>query len=280
MLIIKADGTEEEFKPEKLASSLRLAGAHGADIDRIVAEVEAFIEKSGGRLLTTHMIYQRAFKLLAASEDRPVVAKYSLRRAVFGLGPTGFPFEDFVARVFEAEGYATKTRLSIRGRCALHEVDVAGYRTDHSFVAEAKFHAQPGIKSDLQVALYSYARYLDLKAHPVCAEDTCGIVSFLIVTNTKFSRAAIDYAHCAGIELLSWGYPHNNSLQDRVDRLGVYPITVLRGLTNAEKATLLKAGIILCKDILKNPEALQQHGIKRDTISVVLEESRQLCQKK
>lgn len=275
MLVIKADGTEEEWKPEKLRHSLRRAGAREPEIDRVVVAVE----KTMTPRLTTHMIYQQAFKLLAESEDKPVVAKYSLRRAVFGLGPTGFPFEDFIARVFEAEGYTTKTRLSIHGRCALHEVDVAGYRHDHSFIAEAKFHAQPGIKSDLQVALYSYARYLDLKAHPVCEEDTCGIVSFLLVTNTKFTRAAIDYAHCSGIELLSWGYPHDNSLQDRVDRLGVYPITVLRGLSSAEKAALLKAGIILCKDIMKNPEVLSKSGIKRSTISAVLEESRQLCKR-
>ena len=275
MLVIKADGTEEEFKPEKLRTSLRRAGAKDAEIEEIIA----VIQKNTTPRLTTQMIYQQAFALLAERE-KPVAAKYSLRRAVFGLGPTGFPFEDFVARVFKAEGYTTKTRLSIRGKCALHEVDVAGYKEGHSFIAEAKFHAHPGIKSDLQVALYSYARYLDLKTHPICAEDTCGIVTFLIVTNTKFTRAAIDYAKCAGIELLSWGYPHENSLQDRVDRLGVYPITVLRTLSNTEKTALLKAGIILCSEILENPTALEREGVPRNKLSAVLEESRQLCHKK
>jgi hypothetical protein len=275
MLVIKADGTEEEFKPEKLASSLRRAGADPREVADIVQAVEQKIKPRA----TTQMIYREAFEMLRESA-RPVAAKYSLRRAVFGLGPTGFPFEDFIARVFAAEGYSTKTRLTIQGRCALHEIDVAGYRKDHSFIAEAKFHAQPGTKSDLQVALYSYARYLDLKAHPICEEDTCGIVSFIIVTNTKFTRAAIDYATCAGVELLSWGYPFDNSLQERVDRLGVYPITVLNTLSQVEKATLLQAGVILCSEILQNPEVLSQNNVSKNKVSAVLEESRQLCHKK
>lgn len=275
MLVIKADGTQEEFKPEKLRSSLRRAGAEQNEIEHVIEVVE----QNKTPHLTTQMIYRQAFELLRQSA-KPVAAKYSLRRALFGLGPTGFPFEDFVARVFEAEGYSTKTRLSIQGKCALHEIDVAGYRKDHSFVAEAKFHAQPGTKSDLQVALYSYARYLDLKAHPVCDEDTCGVVSMYIVTNTKFTRAAIDYAKCSGIELLSWGYPFENSLQDRVDRFGTYPITVLNTLSQTEKAALLQAGVILCMDIVKNPEVLSQNRVAEHKRGAVLEEARELSHKK
>lgn len=272
MLVTKADGEVEHFKPVKLRASLRKAGANTNEIDSIVRTIE-LTAKDG---IKTQEIYRLAFEALRESTD-PVAAKYSLRRALFGLGPTGFPFEDFLARLFEEEGYKTKTRLTLRGKCAVHEIDVAGYKPDHSFVAEAKFHMRPGVKSDLQVALYSYARFLDLKSEAICKGDVCGIVSLYIITNTKFTKAAIDYAKCSGLELMSWGYPKQHSLQDKVEEHALYPVTALSRLTNREKERLLTNGTILCKDILKNPDVLGANGVKNKTAYAVIDEARQLC---
>ncbi len=271
MLVIKADGTPEQFKPNKLRTSLQRAGARRNEAMRIVQDIERTVTEG----VTTETLYRQAFKLLAESTE-PIAAKYSLRRALFGLGPTGFPFEDFLAKLFQAEGYKTKTRLILRGKCAIHEIDVAAYRPDHTFIAEAKFHMRPGVKSDLQVALYSYARFLDLQSSAVCKGDTCGIVSLAIVTNTKFTKAAIDYAKCSGLELISWGYPHGNSLQDRIERHNLYPITVLSKLSNREKAILMQNGTILCQDLLKNHDILSQFGIARKNMHAVIDEARQL----
>ncbi len=190
MQIIKADGNKEEFKPQKLVSSLKRSGARPDEIQRILQHIESSLIDG----MKTQIIYQKAFQMLRESEE-PIAAKYSLRIAVFGLGPTGFPFEDFLGKIFEAEGYKTKRRLILKGKCATHEIDLAAYSPKHSFVAEAKFHAHPGIKSDLQVAMYSYARYLDLASARVCTEDVCGIISLSVITNTKFTQAAISPAY-------------------------------------------------------------------------------------
>ena len=267
MQIVKADGNSEEFKSQKLISSLRKAGAKPSEVNRIVTIVESSLKEG----MKTQTIYQKAFQLLRESEDI-VAAKYSLRRAVFGLGPTGFPFEDFLGKVFEAEGYKTKRRLLLKGNCAIHEVDLAAYSPSHSFIAEAKFHMHPGIKSDLQVAMYSYARFLDLKSARICTDDSCGIISLSVITNTKFTSAAIQYGTCTGIDLLSWDYPKHNSLHDKIERFGVYPITVLTRLSANQKQLLLQDGIILCSEIHKKPRVLQKLGLSNLKIDAVLRE--------
>lgn len=272
MKIVKADGGVEEFKPQKLIASLKKAGARPLEVNNIVAKVESSLQEG----MKTQMIYQKAFSLLRESED-PIAAKYSLRRAVFGLGPTGFPFEDFLGKIFEAEGYKTKRRLILKGKCATHEVDLAAYSPAHSFIAEAKFHMRPGIKSDLQVALYSYARYLDLSARPICKDDTCGIVSLSIITNTKFTEAVTKYAACSGFDLLSWDFPRNNSLHAKIEKYGVYPITVLTHLTSGQKQQLLADGYILCTEIAKKPQVLQGLGLSSQKIDAVLREVNSLC---
>ena len=272
MIITKADGGTEEFKPQKLISSLKKAGAKQTEIVNILREIESSLRDG----MKTQMIYQKAFELLRSSAE-PVAARYSLRRAVFSLGPTGFPFEDFLGRIFEAEGYKTKRRLILKGKCATHEIDLAAYSPADTFIAEAKFHARPGIKSDLQVAMYSYARFLDLSSARICKGDQCGIISLRVITNTKFTDAAVKYAACSGFKLLSWDYPRNNSLHDMIEQYRTYPITVLTHLSSSQKQYLLANGTILCSDITKNPGILRELGLPNRKFDAVLREAGSLC---
>ncbi|MEK7638885.1 MAG: ATP cone domain-containing protein [Patescibacteria group bacterium] len=270
--ITKADGSAEYFKVEKLRRSLRRAGANPAEVNEIVAQVETTLYDG----METQEIYRHAFALLRKSETA-VAARYSLRRALFGLGPTGFPFEIFLARLFQTDGYTTKTGIIIEGKCAPHEIDLAAYKSDHSFVGEAKFHARPGIKSDLQVAMYSYARLLDLREAKICQEDICGIKEFWLVTNTKFTTTAEKYAACVGVNLLSWDYPRNNNLHDRIQRAGIYPVTVLQSISTAQIETLIARGVILCQDILQNQHILRHLHLSAKKQESLLGEVRAVC---
>jgi len=252
VLITKADGGQEFFKVEKLRRSLRRAGAQPDEVNQIVATIHQELYQG----IKTQEIYRRAFALLR-DKALPIAARYSLRRALFSLGPTGFPFEVFLARLFTAEGYQTKTGIMIEGHCASHEIDFAAYNDTESFVGEAKFHARPGIKTDLQVAMYSYARLLDLRDNRICQESICDIKEFWLVTNTKFTSAALRYSECIGLKLLSWDYPKNNNLYDRIQRAKIYPITVLQSLTVSQIRILIDHNVIICQDLLKNPNALQ-----------------------
>lgn len=274
-LITKADGSQEYFKLEKLRRSLRRAGAQPDEINQIVANITPTLHDG----MKTEEIYRNAFDLLRKS-GTPIAARYSLRRALFNLGPTGFPFEKFLARLFETDGYTTNVGIALQGNCAEHEIDIAAYKVDHSFIAEAKFHSRPGVKSDLQVAMYSYARFLDLKKQKICREDICGVEEFWIVTNTKFTSAASKYSECVGLKLLSWSYPRRNNLHDRIQKAGVYPITVLQTLSANQTKTLIARNMILCSDLVSNPHSLRHLHISEKKRQTIIEEAQILCHSK
>ncbi len=270
--VLKADGTREDFKVTKLKRSLQRSGATKSEVADIVKQVDTILHDG----IRTQEIYRHAFELLRDS-DQPIAARYSLRRALFGLGPTGFPFEDFLSRLFTAEGYNTKVRVTLQGKCAQHELDVVAYDEEHSFVVEAKFHSRPGVKSDLQVALYSFARLMDLKEKKICHADHCGIQELLVITNTKFTHTAEKYAECSGLSLLSWDYPKNNNLHDRIQKAGLYPITVLQSLSQSQKKVLIDRGVIICSDLKKNPKILRHLHISKKRTEAVLAEADNLC---
>jgi hypothetical protein len=250
--VLKADGTSEFFKVEKLRRSLRRAGASPEEIATILERIEHRLYNG----MRTQEIYRLAFDMLR-DIGASAATRYSLRRALLGLGPTGFPFERFLGRLFAADGYSTKTGITLTGHCAPHEIDIAAYRADHSFIGEAKFHTRPGIKTDLQVAMYSYARLLDLRDQQICQEDICGIKEFWLITNTKFTVTAEKYGACAGITMLSWDYPRKNNLHDRIQRAGIYPITVLQSLTRSEIARLIERDVIVTNDLVEKPHLLR-----------------------
>lgn len=265
--IVKADGSSEYFKVEKLRRSLRRAGASQDEIQSVVRDVMDHLHDG----MRTQEIYRFAFEQLR-EQELPVAARYSLRRALFGLGPTGFPFETFLARLFASEGYTTKTGITLQGKCATHEIDLAAFTATNSFIAEAKFHSRPGIKSDLQVAMYSYARYLDLQQQKICPADHCGVSDFWIITNTKFTSSAEQYGLCVGLKLLSWDFPKRNNLHDRIQRSGLYPITVLRSLSHKHASILIERGVIVCQDLIDRPAVLRHlHLSTKKTESLLAE---------
>src|ERR1700733_4061304 len=79
-LIVKADGSTEEFDGRKLEASLMRAGAGEHTAQRIRETIEASLGKRAG----THEIYKRAFQMLR-QDTRAAAARYSLRRALFEL---------------------------------------------------------------------------------------------------------------------------------------------------------------------------------------------------
>ena len=270
ILVTKSDGSKEKFRATKLRASLKLAGASPDEIKDIVRVIESKLCDG----IKTEAIYRHAFTLLRQS-GTVGAARYSVRRSLFGLGPTGFPFEDFLGRLFVTEGYTTKTRLTVKGKCVEHEIDVAAFKPGHSFVAEAKFHARPGLKSDLQVVLYSYARFLDLKAQKICAGDVCGVSELRLITNTKFTSTAIKYAQCVGVNLIAWEYPKVGNLHDMIVAAKIFPITVLSSLSAKQKQILISKKAIICSDVVARPHILRSlHLSKRKFEAVQNEASR------
>ena len=143
---------------------------------------------------------------------------------------------------------------------------------------ECKYHNQPGIFCDVKNPLYIQARFKDVEAQwlQLPGHGTKFHLGWL-VTNTKFSRDAIQYGTCVGLYLLGWDYPYKKGLKDQIDSLGLYPITCLTSITRYEKQKLLSSKIVLCREILGNEKLLSSIGLNQARTIRVLEEVEQLC---
>jgi hypothetical protein len=261
ILIAKADGTSESFKPEKLVSSLERAGA----ARDVALTIEKEIERTLQDGMTTNEIYARAFEKLR-EHRHAVAARYSLKRAVLEFGPSGFPFESYIAELYAKDGYETKVDQIVRGKCVEHEVDVVMKKGDELWYVEAKFHNAAGFKTDLKTVLYVQARMEDI-----------GKGRGLVVTNTKFTDKAIQYAQCAGLALLAWDYPQRGNLHERIEDTALYPVTALTTLSDREKMALLSSRVVLCNALPDDSQALVRAGVTGAHADRVLEEVGALC---
>jgi len=267
--IVKSDGTKQLFEEEKLVTSLKRVGAPQEAIDEIVDEVEKNMRDG----MTTEEIYRTAFNLLRKHSHHTAV-KYSIRRALIELGPDGFPFEKFVAKVFQFWGYQTITDQTVLGKCITHEVDVVAWNAEKLVMVEAKFHHELNIKSDSKVALYIEARREDLAGTDF---DYGGIKrkidEFWLVTNTKFTDQAITYGECNGLKMLGWNYPSHGNLHEIIEKNSLHPITCITTLTHQQKKDLIGRGVLTCADLIREPQALDQVGVKGEDAKKVVEEA-------
>jgi len=194
------------------------------------------------------------------------------------LGPSGFPFEKFVGKLFKFEGYKTEVGVIVQGNCVQHEVDVIAQKDNKHYMIECKYHSDQGRFCNVKIPLYIHSRFLDVERQ---WEHHKGHESKLhqgeVYTNTRFTTDAIQYGTCVGLLLTSWDYPQGNGLKDRIDKAGLHPLTALTSLTKAEKVQLLNKGIVLCKELVENPGFLGQIGISNPRRKKILEDSKELC---
>src|SRR5579859_3895295 len=174
-LITKSSGITEPFSKEKFERSLRRSGAR----PEVITELTNYVMHAPD-LKTTHDIYQYAYNRLRS--HRPAVAaRYSLKNALSELGPSGFPFEHFVAEIFKSQGYETSIDQKLQGRCVIHEVDIILRKNNETFMVECKFH-QPQLHADVKVPLYIKSRFDDLTK-----SNSYSFKQGWVVTNTRFT---------------------------------------------------------------------------------------------
>lgn len=273
-LIRKLDGSFEPFDPHKLVGSLSRAGA----TPEVAAEILSRVEKEIKEGMTTSQIYRHARRLLKRHAGATTAARYSLRRAVLDLGPSGYPFESLLGEIFNQKGYKVKVGQVLNGKCVDHEVDVVAKNDKELVLVEAKFHNAQGFKTDVKVALYIHARFLDLQAQNF--DGLCppgGTCSSWLVTNTKFTENAIRYGKCVGIRMIGWGYPARGNVQDLIEEAGLHPLSCLTTLSAKEKDGLYQQGVVLCKSITENPNVLESVGVTGKKVDNVLAEANHLC---
>ena len=271
--IITASGEKHHFSSKKVAQSLRKSGADESVINHILEKIEAELYEG----ITTKEIYNRAYKLLRKN-DSSFASRYKLKNAIYELGPTGFPFEKFVAAVLQYSGYEVEVGKVVQGSCVKHEIDVIAKKDNVKLFIECKFHSEHGRNCNVKIPLYIHSRFLDIqnffqKKHAPSEFFNEGWV----VTNTRFTSDALEYGKCVKLHLLSWDTPAGSSLKERIDESGLYPITVSTLLTQREKQFLLSRDVVLCRDLLHDRFFLDHLGVSETRKKKILKEMQQLC---
>lgn len=270
--IIKSSGEKVKFSMDKLRASLKKSGADQRTVNDIIDKVK--IELYDG--ISTKEIYNRAFALLKKKEGY-LASKYKLKKAIYELGPTGYPFERFISAILKYSGYKTHVSEIMQGHCVKHEIDVVAEKDGKTTLIECKFHSEQGRNCNVKVPLYIASRFKDVKIHWDLKSHETNLDVGWVVTNTRFTEDALHYGNCIGLYLLSWDYPKNEGLRNRIDRLGLYPITVSTLLTNREKQFLLSRDVVLCKDLIDDDFFLDHLGISETRKTKIEKEIKMLC---
>lgn len=271
--IKKSNGESELFSFDKLRKSLYSTGASKNLVESIVTKIQ--LEVYDG--ISSNTIYKKAFALLK-KQNRISASRYSLKRAIFDLGPTGYPFERLVGALLKEKGYKTQVGVVLEGECISHEVDVLAEKDGNAYVIECKFHSDPKNSSSVRVPLYINSRFLDIQQKwNTNPSHKSHLKQGWLVTNTRFSEDAIQYGECVGLHILSWDYPLNKGLKANIDTFALYPITTLTSLSKREKHLLIEKDIVLVKELINATSTMKHIGLSDTKIKRVLVEVKHLC---
>ena len=272
--VIKASGDQEAFSESKLVKSL---ASTGLSVD-VASQTIDYLKRHLKTGITTKDIHDHIAEYL--KENAPVnnYYNYGLKRAIMDLGPSGHPFETIVADVLSKYGYQTEVGVIVLGKCVTHEIDVVAKKEATQFFIECKFHNSPGVKTDVQVALYTYARFLDIKSAMEHSHGTGIAYHPWLITNTKVTSEVLDYAGCVGLELTSWLSPQGHGMSDLIMSAGLHPVTLAYHLPRHKINQLLDRGIVTCARL---KSAIEENHVSdiltHEEINTTMQNIKQIC---
>lgn len=254
VIVVKKSGAREPYSESKVIHSMKRVGVPESMHQEVLGHIRERLHPE----ISSAEVFSHILEYLDKADKKSSV-KFNLKRALFDLGPTGFPFEKYMEKVYQSLGYTTQTDVILPGECVNHEIDILVEKDGKRMAVEAKFHNVQGNKTDIQVLLYTYARFLDIK-------DKNHIDAVGVVTNTKLSEDAIKYAQCKGISVIAWNYPEQGNLQDYVEQPRLYPVTILDTLTPDERKKLVENKIVITCDLLEHSDEELGRYIASDRI--------------
>jgi hypothetical protein len=266
--ITKASGEKQRYDESKLVKSL---SSSGLSID-VAAQTVDYIKHNVKSGITTKDIHDQIATFLKKNAPVEDYFNYGLKRAIMDLGPSGHPFEIIVSDLLIASGYKTEVGVIVLGKCVTHEVDVVAEKDGKKYFIECKFHNTAGVKTDIQVGLYTYARFLDIKTAMETNHGTATQFHPWLITNTKVTSEVSDYAACVDMHLTTWLTPKNHGIHEMIIAAGLHPITLLYKLPRHKIHTLIDMGIVSCARLMK--------AIREDTVPDIftLDEQRDILE--
>lgn len=273
IFVKKSTEETESFSIQKLKQSLQSCGATKKEVDTIITQMQPSIYDG----ISSNEIYKKAYSILK-KYNKISASRYSLKRALFDLGPTGYPFERLVGALLKEKGFKTKVSVILNGECVTHEIDVLAEKEGNVYAIECKFHGDAKATSNVKAPLYINSRFLDIqKQWNTNSNHKTHLKQGWLVTNTRFTEDAVNYGKCVGLTLLSWNYPKNNGLKANIDSLALYPVTTLTTLTKKEKHQLIEKDVVLVKELINASGKMKNIGLSDIRIKHVLDEVKKLC---
>lgn len=272
--VIKASGREEVFDSGKLISSLVRSGAPEDVAAEIAKKVEVQISPSSH----TRHIYRLAKRMLRKYNHVSGI-RYSIKKAISSLGPSGYPFEKYFAKILAAYGYSVELNRVIEGFCVSHEVDVLASKDKEQCVIECKYHTEGGKATDVKVAMYVHSRVEDIKKASALQKGGLQVTQGWLVTNTRCTSDAIRFADCTGLKIVSWRHPEADSLEKMIEGKKLYPVTILSAMKKQSLDVLLRNNIVLAQDIADMDEQtfIRKSGLDIRTAAALKAEADKLC---
>ena len=255
----------EPFSHHKLRSSLEHT-CLPADLCHSIAEEVTETLKGHSRISSDEIFARTERKV--REKSRLAATQYSLKRAIFDLGPEGHNFEVFVSKYFRQLGYETLECVTFQGLHVKHEVDVVAVKGKEKLFVECKFHNHLGIKNDIKVALYVKARWDDLKAGP----DGKSLSGFCLASNTSFTTDALTYGNGTKLRLMGVNAPNQRSFFDDLKELKLYPVTSLSSASKPVKKEAIARKLVLARDLLGEENFLQKLGCTPEEIKNICDE--------
>ena len=118
LYVINNSGKKEPFSWKKICNGAERVGA-SKDLAKQIATT---IEKEAYSGITTKEIFRRVERILSKKYPRGRI-RFRLKKAIRRFGPSGFPFEKYVADIFKQLDFSVKINQHIKGQCVRHEID-------------------------------------------------------------------------------------------------------------------------------------------------------------
>jgi hypothetical protein len=265
MYVKKLNGELQKYDASKLKKSLLNAGADAETANKIIKKVDAILYDG----IETKKIFK--FALREFKSHKPYGSlRYNLKNSILRLDSEGFHFEKLVAKIFQRLGYSVEMNQIVRGKYIQHEIDICAEKSKEKIMVECKHHAKPWLGTDIQTALYVYARFVEVKKWFSVP---------MLVTNTKFSPQVLAYSKGVGLKLMGWNFPAESSLKHYIEKFKLYPVTMLSMLDRKEMCDLLKAGILLTSelDAMSITDISRILKVSKPKANKILKSSKALC---
>jgi hypothetical protein len=268
--IVKWDGRREQFDVGKLRHSILRLGAP----PELAKSVSEQIESEAYSGMTSKEIFDLVTAKLKTYE--PALSLREDLKTGLARMKGGSEFEEYVRLIFQAHGYTVKGNTVIQGRCVTHEIDGIAERDDECIYLEIKHHSSSHSYTPFDVTLAAKAKWDDLQSGYESGSTRYCFNRVLVVSNTRLSAHASQYAECVGIDHLGWNAPPGRGLDCMIEEKGLYPITILRTLHEEEQAILSGNGILTLQQLKAVPAGIE--GIHESRLNELKTQAAEILQ--